>query len=292
MRYILLSSVKNEEKYISHTIKAVISQTCKPQKWIIVNDGSKDATENIIKEFQKEYSFIQLIQIQDRGSRNFSSKVFALTYAYQNLENIRYDFIGILDGDITLPPNYYEIMFSKFIQNPKLGIAGGEFYDVHKHKEYKIHPSPNSVRGGVQLFRRECYEDIGGLSPFRYGGEDTVAEVSARMYGWEVKTFSDVTARHHRITGTAITSKAQATYRQGMIEFTLGYHPLFEIIKCIKRLNENPVMIGSICRFLGYSISALIRRKKEVTNDFVEFLRKEQIDRVKSVLFFKNQHSH
>src|SRR5205085_8555057 len=105
--------------------------------------------------------------------------------------------------------------------------------------------SQNEVAGAVQLLRRECYDEIGGLLPLRWGGHDAVANAMARRAGWEVRSFSDVRVMHHRLTGTAGVTVNRARFREGMQDYFMGYHPLYEIGKCLRRVSEPPYVMDS-----------------------------------------------
>jgi len=170
--YVLITAARNEGRYIEKTIESIGRQTILPFKWIIVNDGSNDNTQDIINKYLFDYKFIEYKFIDSNNNRNFASKVYAIKRAEEMLIPIRYDYIGILDADITLAKSYYEKVLKIFENNYNLGIAGGVLKEYCRGKfENRIYSSW-SVSGGIQLFRRECYEDIGGLIPLKLGGQN------------------------------------------------------------------------------------------------------------------------
>ena len=132
----------------------------------------------------------------------------------------------------------------------------------------------------MPLFRRECYEDVGDFAPLRWGGEDTVANMMARRKGWKVRVFTELRACHHRRTGTAAASIWRARFRDGMGDYFLGYHPLFELAKCVRRIFEPPYVIGSVLRLCGYVRPRLSRQRPAMPADFIEYLRRYQIQRL------------
>ena len=142
--------------------------------------------------------------------------------------------------------------------------------------------NPHSVGSAVQMFRRACYEEIGGYLPLKLGGEDAAAEVMVRMYGGQVRSFEDFPALHHRRTGTAAGSIWHARFDRGIEDYLLGAHPLFFLAKCGGRIAERPYLIGSFLMGLGYLWSALCRTTREVPQEFVDYLRKEQKERLLS----------
>ncbi len=289
LSYVLITAAKNEEDYIRGTIESVAAQNITPELWVIVSDASTDKTDEIIKEYAAQYSFIKYVRAADQAERNFASKAFAINIGYKHIRNVEYNFIGILDADVTFQPDYIETIMKKFAEDPKLGIAGGIFYDVYNGKRHKVNPSVHSVRGAVQLFRRECYEDVNGMLPLRKGGIDTFAEISARKHGWKVKTFFDAEVLHHRCTGTSSMNLFQHKYRQGIVEHSLGYHPLYQAVKCCIRIFEKPYIIGAALRFAGYWNSYLKKETPTVPEDFFKFIRHEQKLRLRKVFFFKNK---
>ncbi|MGE5411863.1 MAG: glycosyltransferase family 2 protein, partial [Clostridiales bacterium] len=163
--YVLITAAKNEESFIELTIQSVIKQTRMPLKWIIASDGSTDCTDEIVKRYEQNYDFIRLVQIKNSSERNFASKVHALNLGCDLLKGIEYDFIGILDADITFEPEYYEKLINEFESNPRLGLAGGELYDYYNGDVHKMINSEISVGNAIQFFRGECFSKIGSFVP-------------------------------------------------------------------------------------------------------------------------------
>jgi glycosyltransferase involved in cell wall biosynthesis len=280
--YVLITAARNEEKYIEATIESVLSQTILPKRWVIVSDGSTDRTDEIVLRYSAQHDFIKFIrrEAKDEGV-NFSSKVYAIYEGYDQSKKIEYDFIGILDGDISFTPFYYEHILTKFKENENLGIAGGLVFD--KHNDRCIRRSPTDIEyvsGCIQLFRRKCYEDIGGLIPLKEGGEDTVAVIMARMKGWKVEAFDELIVFHHK-QSTAIRGVLKESFRLGKLFYSLGSHPLFEIIKSIRSFGYNPFFLYALTRMGGYMWPYFQRQKRPVSDEFVKYLRKEQLSRLK-----------
>jgi len=279
-RYVLITAARNEEGFIENTIKSMIEQTYLPFKWIIVSDQSTDNTDNIVKKYEKDFSFIELLRIDGAQDRDFASKVYAVQTAYDKLKVLDYDFIGILDADITMEKNYYETMIDKFDKDEKLGLVGGAFINMNEGVAVKMPSHPYSVRGAVQLFRRKCYEEIGGLIPLKWGGEDGIACVAVRMKGWKVQTFEEQIVYHHRTTGSVGTNYVTKRLRDGKVEYSLGYIPSFQFIKAITRWREKPVFWGVFFRLAGYWILKLKRVKRSIPKELHEYFKIEQKSRM------------
>jgi len=278
--YVLFTAAHNEEKLIVETIRCVLSQTCRPREWVIVSDASTDRTDEIAKSFAWRHSFIQVLRVEREHGRSFQNKMFALHTAYTRLKTREYRFIGNLDADVSISPEYFERLLDIFQLNDNLGIAGGVIYE---HSAAPIAQLPReynrAVAHAAQVVRRECYEDIGGYPVLPYGGPDTYAEIAARMHDWTVQSFEDLPVTHHRASSSA-SGLINGRFRQGCQDFSFGYHPLFEAVKCIRRVTENPLLFGSLLRFGGFLWSMLLDRKPAVSKEFVVFLRREQIQRL------------
>lgn len=291
-KYVLITAAKNEELFIEKTIQSVLIQTIKPEKWIIVSDGSTDLTNSIVEQFRDKNNFIELIALPPKKERNFSSKVNALNLALENLDILDFDFIGNLDADVTLDIGYFEEVIKAFKSNPKLGIAGGIILDCVDNTMSPQNISLNSVAGAIQVFRKQCFEQIGNYIPFKYGGEDAYMEISARMMGWQVQTLTELKVIHHRPTGTGMGSLSKANFRNGKMFFTLGYSPAFLFVRCLYRIFDRPVLIGSILNIFGYLYAFIKKEKCPAGDEFIKFVRIEQKERLKSLfLFWKRNHA-
>ena len=285
--YVLVTPAYNEEEFIENVIKSVIVQTILPQKWLIVNDGSTDGTDEIIKQYEARHDFITSVRLkrEDIGSY-YGRRTHAVLIGYEKIKKLEFDFLGVLDADISLDPTYYECILAEFDRNPRLGIASGIHVDKVNERFRKVVRDPDEIStpGGFQLFRRECYEAIGGYSVLKYGGDDSLANIMVRMNGWETKSFAQYRAIHHRIIGTSNgTHILAAKCRDGRAEYILGTHPLFALAKSFRRVFlEKPFLLASTARLAGFLSGYLVREKREVPDTVVNFIRKEQIKRLLS----------
>jgi poly-beta-1,6-N-acetyl-D-glucosamine synthase len=280
MKYVLVTPARNEESYIERTIQSVLSQTQLPERWVIVSDGSTDRTDSIVEKYRHEHSFISLLRAQRDGGPNFGSKVKAFQAGYRELANQKYSLIGNLDADVTFTPEYFKTMVSKFQNDPCLGIAGGVICELMDGKYSPQKISMNSVAGAVQLFRRECFEGIGGYIPIKSGGIDAAAEILARMHGWTVSTFPGIEVMHHRRVMTGSRNILQTRFKQGLTQYLLGYHPLFQLARFIFRISDKPFLIGSFFSLCGYAWGFLTRAERPMPVEAVKFLQCEQMRRL------------
>jgi glycosyltransferase involved in cell wall biosynthesis len=280
-KYVIITPARNEEKYIEKTIQSMLTQTVKPERWVIVSDNSTDKTDEIVNKYAVDNDFIIFRRTADEPNRNFSSKVAAFNFGCESLAGIDYQFIGNLDADMSFEKDYYCKVLKKFEENPKLGIAGGIRMEAYGGEFYLSRSSRNSVAGAFQLFRRECFEKIRGYRPLEYGGIDAVAETMARMYGWQVESFEDIILYHHKPTGLANQSAFKARFRLGVQHYLIGYHPLFSILRFSTRITQKPMFISGFVSIFGFLWASLRRYERPVSGKFVKYLRSEQIARLK-----------
>jgi glycosyltransferase involved in cell wall biosynthesis len=279
--YVVLTAAYNEERFIERTIQSILAQTILPARWVIVSDGSTDRTDEIVCGYCARHAFMRLLRVEKDQARGVVRKVNALNTAYREVQDVEYGFLANLDADIVLSEGYFETLMQRFQVEPALGISGGLIYE-ERGGEFKarISNSVHSVAHAAQLVRRECYEAIGGYVPLKYGGEDWCAEVSARMKGWSVKAFSDLKVKHLRTTGAADRALTHC-FRQGKMDHSIGSHPVFEILKCARRVPERPFAAGAVARLAGFFWSYATKEPRLVPQELAGFLRNEQKDRLK-----------
>ena len=282
--YLLVTAARNEADHIGRTIRAVAAQTCLPARWVIVSDGSTDATDEIVSAAAKQLDFIELLRVDADADRNFGSKAAAINAGYKRIAGEPHEWVGVLDADVSFDLDYYEEVLLRFRRNPQLGIAGGIMTDIVNGKAVRQMTDPEwSVSGPIQMFRRECFRQIGGYLPLR-GGIDAAAEVMARMNGWQVRAFPELEALHHRQTGKENHSRLGVFFHRGVEDFRLGYHPLFFTARSVLRVREAPYVIGSLMMLSGYLQAALSGAEKKVPADLIRFLRREQMERLRARL--------
>ena len=284
LKYVLITPARNEEKTIEGTIQSVLSQTVKPERWIIISDGSTDETDTIIKKYAEKFRWIYYIRSPEREDRNFAGKASSFDLGYKKLSDVEYDIIGNLDADITIDADYFEYLLDRFSENKKLGVAGTPFREKDYDSTTDSHEGENHVAGGSQLFRKECYEDIGGYQKVRGGGVDWIAVTTARMKGWHTRSFKDKYFYHHRTLGTGNKNIFIAKYSYGRKDYDLGGHPLWELFRVIYQMVKKPYIIGGILILLGYTLSYITLRKRSISSEFIKFHRKEQIIKLRSII--------
>lgn len=280
LAYVLITPARNEAEFIEETIQTMVAQTVRPIRWVIVSDGSTDGTDEIVRRYSVEHSWIELVCLADQKERSFSGKVKAFNAGYARLRNVDYDVIGNLDADITFDKDYLAFLLGKFRDNPELGVAGTPFREGSQQYDYRF-TSIEHVSGACQLFRRQCFEEIGGYVPSKTGGIDLIAVISARMKGWKTRTFPEKTCLHHRSMGTAKQSELMVAFRGGKGDYMLGTHPIWELLRTPYQMTKRPLVLGGCLRLAGFSWALVTRADKAVSADLVRFRRTEQMRRLR-----------
>jgi poly-beta-1,6-N-acetyl-D-glucosamine synthase len=283
----MITPARNEEFYIEGTIHSVISQTMPPKKWVIVSDGSTDGTDKIIKKYALEYDWIEFVKMPQHRDRQFAAKVHCFDAGYARIKHMNHDIIGSLDADITFDKDYFEFLLDKFSRYPKLGVAGTPFVEGDRQTYDYRFTNIEHVSGACQLFRRECFEAIGGYVPIQGGGIDWVAVTTARMKGWETKTFVEKTIIHHRRMGTSQNSILKAKFNAGKKDYYLGNFPLWQLFRVhYQMIRGRPLILGGLFLFLGYIYAFFVRMEKPISNELIRFYRKEQMRRLKAKIWY------
>ncbi len=280
--YVLITPARNEAALIEQTIKSMVGQTVLPVKWVIVSDGSTDGTDEIVKKYAAEYTWIELVRMPERTERHFAGKVNAFNAGYARVRDLHYSIIGNLDADISFEKDHFAFLLGKFAENPRLGVGGTPFREGSRQYDYRF-TSIKHVSGACQLFRRECFEQIGGYIPIKGGGIDWTAVTTARMKGWETRSFPEKVCLHHRTIGTGKGSVLSARFRFGKQDYFLGGHPLWEVFRCLYQMRTKPYVLGGLVLFAGYFWAFLSREKRPISRELVAFRRHEQMDRLKNL---------
>ena len=326
LSYALITPAHNEAAFIEQTIRAVLDQSVLPSKWIIVSDGSTDGTDEIVQRYARRHDWIELLRMPERRDRQFAGKAHAFNAGYARLStscraeveerrinsssrrsstqadqpvgapkpgeggSTSWDIIGNLDADITFGPDYFSFLLSKFQLSPELGVAGTPFVEDHERLDQHsyAHQFANSthVSGACQMFRRECFEEVGGYVPVKAGAIDWVAVTTARMKGWQTRTFTEKVCFHHRKLGVGSGSpgKLPMRFHYGRKAYLVGGHPLWECSRGLFRMWEKPFMLGGLWFIAGYVWAALHRSERTVSRELIRFHRAEQMARLRGIL--------
>jgi glycosyltransferase involved in cell wall biosynthesis len=284
MTYVLITPAHNEEAFIERTLASMVAQTRLPERWVIVDDGSTDRTAQIVEGYASRYQWIELFRRPERIDRSFAGKVHAFNAGLERARSLEFDVIGNLDADLSFDPEYLEFLIGKFAEDPRLGVAGTPFteddgYDTARDS----FEGENHVAGGCQLFRRQCFEKVGGYIPNRAGGIDWIAVTTARMRGWKTRSFPEKRFHHYRTLGTAEKGPLRALFSYGEKDYYLGGSPIWQLFRVAYRMTKKPVLLGGLALLLGYVWAALRRVNRVVSSELIRFHRHEQMKKLRAI---------
>jgi biofilm PGA synthesis N-glycosyltransferase PgaC len=282
MKYVLITPARNEERFIAKTLDSMVAQSLLPERWVILDDGSTDRTAEIVESYAKRHPWIELVRRPQHLDRSFAGKVHAFNAGLERVQSLEFEVLGNLDADLSFDQDYLAFLIRKFSDDPGLGVAGTPFtedggYDTARHS----FEGENYVAGGCQLFRRKCFEEIGGYVPNRAGGIDWIAVMSARMKGWKVRSFPEKRFHHYRTLGTAQRGTFGANFDYGERAYYLGGSPVWHIFRVAYRLPRKP--IGSLALLVGYCWAAIRRMERPVSPEMIRFYRREQMKKLRAI---------
>ena len=279
-KYVIISPVRNEGKYLEVTIAGVVAQTALPLRWVIVDDGSGDDTRTIVENAATACSWIELLARKDRGFRQSGVGVVEAYYeGFARVEDLPWDYVVKLDGDVRLQASYFAQLLHEFERDSRLGIASGDIYNEVNGKLVLDSPDDPAfhVRGAAKIYRRACWDAIGGMP--RVTGFDCIDNVKARMLGWNTKRFPRPEAIHLRRTGKA-NGVWRNSFKDGLGANAIGYHPLFLLLKCLKRIASGGSGIGALGQLCGYVQGYCSDIPRIRDKELIKYLRRQQINRL------------
>jgi glycosyl transferase family 2 len=282
--YILITPARNEEANIERIIQCVLKQTLLPLRWVIVNDGSTDSTADIVCKYVEQYAWIELLDMPHHRDRSFAAKAHSFKAGYERVKHLEFDVIGNLDADLSFDEDYFEFLVARFAGDPALGVAGTVFREATFSSETNSFEGHQHVAGGAQMFRRRCFEEIGGYVPNKAGGVDWIAVTTARMKGWTTRSYREKAFFHHRSLGMAECGRLASAFAYGEKDYYLGNAPVWEVFRVIYRMANRPYILSGGALALGY-LSATVRRiDRAVSPELMTFHRGEQMVKLKAIL--------
>jgi glycosyltransferase involved in cell wall biosynthesis len=282
VNYVAVTPVKDEEGYLPLTLQSMVSQTVRPRRWIIVNDGSVDATARIAREWARHHPWIEVVDKENEGGRKRGGGVVRAFYrGFELVRNEPWDFVVKLDGDVSFEERFFERILAEFARRPRLGISSGVSYAWTGKGWIEEKAARGFTYGSCKVYRRRCFEEIGGL--VEHMGWDGIDHIKAIQLGWEAEHLQ-LGCYQHRRMGQA-TGFVKSEVEEGLCCHFMGYHPLFLLARGIKRMKLRPYGVGGLALIGSYWWSWMARRPRYQDEEFVRYLRRNQ---VRKLLFQKS----
>lgn len=282
--YVILTAARNEAEYLRCTLDSVVGQTMPPLRWVVVDDGSTDATGSILTQYTAAHPWITVIASANTEERNFGSKAAAINAAFDAVREVAFAYVAVLDADVTLEAGHFEFLLERMEENPLLGITGTAYTEPHYDSTRDRHADPRHVSGQCQCFRRACFEDIGGYTAIPVGGIDWEAVMRARMRGWETRSYSEKSFFHHRSMGTGKDSMLRARFNYGYRDYVFGSHPLWQVLRIGFQMTRTPLLIGGLSLGAGYLWGCLSRPERPISAELMAYRRRDQMNKLRRLL--------
>ncbi|APY10411.1 glycosyl transferase family 2 [Seonamhaeicola sp. S2-3] len=231
MNFYIVIPAHNEESSIGLTLASLASQTLKPKQIVVVNDNSTDKTLDIVEGYSTKYNFIKLVNSKSSNQHLPGAKIINAFYKGYNVLDEDYDVICKFDADLIFPENYLEQLALHFKANNRLGMASGFCY-IKKNNDWVLEnlTRKDHIRGALKAYRKACFLDIGKLKPSM--GWDTVDELLAKFYKWEILTDENLHVKHLKPTGVSYNKASK--YLQGEAMYKMRYGFVITVISAIK----------------------------------------------------------
>lgn len=289
----IISPVRDEARFVRKTLDAMLAQTVQPQEWLFIDDGSTDDTRAIIESYANEHPWIRVISRDNRGFRQLGSGVIAaFDFGREKLASQDYRYIAKLDGDMSFPPRYLEVMLGKLESEPLLAAVSGKVFRPDKDGLVEEFIIDDMVAGQFKLYKRAAFEAIGGFTQtILWDGIDIHR---CRMKGYWTLSLHDPDARliHHRLMGSSDSSVYKGRVRLGRGIWFMGYHPLYAIASGFFRMHERPYVIGGLIIIASYFYAAIRSEPRFEDPEFIRELRRWQLQKLrrlaKQVFGFKD----
>ncbi|GLS24481.1 glycosyltransferase family 2 protein [Marinibactrum halimedae] len=275
--YVIISPCRDEEEFMKQTLDTVVGQSELPALWVIVDDGSTDASPQIMDEYAAKYDFIQIVRRENRGFRSVGPGVVDTFYAgFKAIEPDKYQYICKLDLDLELPERYFETLMNKMEENPRIGTCSGKPYNRINGKYISERRGDEMSVGMTKFYRMSCFKQIGGL--VREVMWDAIDSHRCRQLGWIACSWDEPELRftHLRIMGSSQHGVITGRMRHGFGQFYMGTGPLYMLASSIFRMLETPYVIGGAAMYWGYIKSFFNGSQRMEDKELRKFIRRYQ----------------
>jgi len=271
MNFYIIIPAHNEADCIALTLESLVNQSLPAKQIVIVNDNSTDDTQHIVDNYVSQYSNISVVNIVSSNKHLPGSKIINAFYkGYETLDQ-DYDVLCKFDADLIFPENYLEELALHFNKNKRLGMVAGFCY-IEKNGEWILEnlTRKDHIRGALKAYRKECFLDIGKLKPSM--GWDTVDELLAQYYNWELVTDESLHVKHLKPTG--ISYNKASKYLQGEAMYKMRYGFTITLISALKLAYKKKSFALFKNYLAGYFKGKRSSLEQLVTEDQGLFIRK------------------
>jgi poly-beta-1,6-N-acetyl-D-glucosamine synthase len=278
-RLLVISPVRNEAAHIERVALAMAAQTRRPDMWILVDDQSTDETPRILARLAEQLDFITVLgsppRPREEASRDrlaVAAEARAFNFALASVPWRTFTHIAKLDGDIELPPRYFELLLDRFAEDPALGLAGGALRESDGSKGREDTPSDYHVRGALKCYTTDCLSAIGGIEERL--AWDTNDEIFARLRGFRTRTVADLVALHLRPCASA-DGVLRGIARHGRCAYIAQFPLSWISLRAVKIALQPPLLLSGAVFLGGYLWAGVVRTPRVDDPEFRRFIRRE-----------------
>ena len=276
-RFLIISPMRNEAAHVERVARALAAQTHLPAEWVVVDDASTDDTAARLHALTDEIPFLSVHTrepdgepVVDRLKVAAAPRAFNYGLAHARVQD--WTHVVKLDGDIELPPDYFERMLEEYARDPSLGMAAGNLIEPRGGRMVPMPIPRHHIHGALKCYTRECFDAIGGVQTRL--GWDTIDETYARLRGFTTRNFDEVIAIHHRPHASA-DGTLRGRARHGECAYIAHFSPLWVALRSLKVARDRPFGISGAAFFYGYVRSAVTRVERVPDPEFRKFARGE-----------------
>ncbi len=292
MRLAVIVCFLNEEAHLPALLDSLASQQRVPERLLLVDDGSSDASLRLASEFAALRPYALVLSRPRRPTQAdrlaTAAELEAFCWGVEQLD-VPWDVVGKLDADLRLTPRTFAELVSRLEADPRLGIAGACHSIIGPDGQLVRERCPaGHVHGSSKFYRRECFAEIFPL-PVRLGW-DTSDEITARMHGWRTESFSMPDGEPIHLRPIATHDGMLRGYRRlGMSAYGYGARSWWVLLGTAGRLRERPLMMAGLNYLIGWLIAA-VRRHPRADAGQRSFLAREHRTRLLATLSRRAPH--
>jgi glycosyltransferase involved in cell wall biosynthesis len=283
-RIAIISPCRDEQATLERTIACMKAQTLAPVRWVVVDDGSKDRTPEILARAAQEIPWLRVVRRTDRGFRKVGGGVIDAFYDGLASVDVDYDFVSKMDVDLEFSPRYLEHMMGHFARDPRLAAASGKVFRPEGDGFVEEFMIDEMVAGQFKLYRRHCFEEIGGF--VREVMWDGIDFHKARMRGYRTASLPDEELRiiHLRLMGSSDKNVYRGRLRWGKGQWFMGTAFPYIVASGALRMKEKPYVLGGLTIIAGYLVAAAKRERRFDEPGFRQGLQAWQYERLVGLL--------
>lgn len=271
LSYTLVSPVRSEAANLERIARCIAGQTVLPRLWVIVDNGSADATPAIAAALARRHPWIRVISEEPDYSAPRGAPIVRAFHAGLRAVDEPTDVVVKLDVDLSFEDDYFERILAHFAADPRLGIASGMAWEPGRDGWWLDRGARGHVRGNARAYRRACLEELLPLEERM--GWDGLDEVKAQVRGWSTYVLRDVRYHHHRPLGEREGARVSKWRGQGRMHHYMGYRPSYLLLRALYRAGRDPLALAIVW---GYAECALTRQPRCADDAVVRRLREQQ----------------